>query len=132
MRLKIFLSIVLNCITFGIASLLNIDISLLLLISLIYIIPVMYNLILEYMFPSNTNYVSIFSLSLITTIFYFVFSLIIMSNPNFDLFIKKHTMTIGDIAIELSDDFSSLPQLLFVFLVNFSILFLYQKIKQKR
>ncbi|WP_347300243.1 Msa family membrane protein [Dolosigranulum savutiense] len=129
---KFLSSVVAMTIIFGITSLMNVSLPLVMLILLIYIIPLITNIFLNIFFEGISQIIDAFILSIITTVGYVVFSVIFMNLPGFNHYLDQYNYQSDEMFFEIEQNFIALPQLLFVFILNFSILYLVDFIVEKR
>ncbi|MCJ0537653.1 Msa family membrane protein [Enterococcus cecorum] len=114
-----------NLLFFGIASIYNTRLPIIVLFMLIYVFPVIFNMSLIKKNKKEMNNLKI-ALSIFTTICYFSFGIIMMSQPNFNEYISNNTLYMNDAYIEISRNFIHITQLIFVFLLNFGFMSLLQ------
>lgn len=127
MKKKLLAGIVFNLMVFT-AVLYTKNITILLFIGGIYIVPAVVNLIsmkvTEYEYP-------IYLLPLITTITYGVFSYLLMQKQSFIDFVVNNSKEIGDISVQINGNLLGFGPLLFVFLINFSLIYLSYKLTRR-
>nr|WP_257211757.1 MULTISPECIES: Msa family membrane protein [Staphylococcus] len=68
----------------------------------------------------------------ITTICYFIFSVYFISRPEFPEFVSENSRETGSVSIQINTELANIDQLIFVFLLNFVILFLIDLSKRKK
>lgn len=128
---KIILALILNIIIFFISAMINTDMNLLLFILMIYVTPIILNNIINICIGDKSNLIMLALMSLITTVCYFFFSIYFISRDTFVEFIERNQTETGNILIEIDKGFADLNQLLFVFLLNFIFLFIFNIFRKK-
>lgn len=120
--LKLFIG---NILCFGLASIGNTKLPILLLFGLIYVFPVCFNMYLIKKKRESVTDLKI-KLSISTTISYFIFGCVMMSQSNFNEYIIHNTLYMENAYIQISNNFIHITQLIFVFLLNFGFMSLIQ------
>ncbi|MDR0921635.1 MAG: Msa family membrane protein [Lactobacillales bacterium] len=123
---KILLSLVGTGVFYGTACLLNIKLSIVFLAILIYILPMVFNIIMELLYPAKKKYQNDCIVAGITVIGYLVFGVTMMNQSGFSDYIVKNSVSAGDMYFSISSNLIHFPQLLFVFILNFGVLYLVQ------
>lgn len=131
MLIKILFSLIGTLVIYGGASLVNVHLSIVMLISSVYLLPLVVNLVLEYFIPVKRKVVSIFTLSFITTIGYLIFGIIMMNHVDFATFVAENTVNAGEMYLRVEPNLISLAQLVFIFVLNFGVQYLFQMIRER-
>lgn len=104
------------------------NISILLFLLAIYVLPAVVNVISS---MKSKNKHTTYILPLITTIYYTIFSYIFMQQPNFINFVSENSKTVGDLNIQINPNLLSLGPIIFVFLINISGIYLSKKLSRR-
>lgn len=129
MKKKIIISILANTLLFGTAVLLINKFTLLLFIGLIYIAPLIMNGIV---YNSGNTIKMPWLFSTMSTIGYCIFSYIFMNQVNtFENFITENSKMTGDLSIQIQDNLLNIGQVLFVFIINFGVIYISNKLVRR-
>lgn len=121
-----------NIIIFSFGVIYNLKLGLLGFIILAYISPLLFNGIISF-FGKKRNYLKYNLIYAgITTFCYFIFSIYFISRPGFSDFVSNNSRETGNVSIQINTELANIDQLIFVFLLNFVILFLIDLLKRKK
>lgn len=126
MKLKIGLSVISTSIIFGVASWLNITLSLVQFGLFVYLLPIITNIIIDYFVRTDHLFSGGTVLAAITVTGYSLFANIMEHHPQFDEFIHKQTYRSGNLYMGLEPGLADISQLIFVFALNLSVLYFIQ------
>ena len=132
MTKKTVLIILANVLIFAFGIIYNLNLGLLGFIILAYVSPVIFNGIISFFGKKRNHLKYNLIYSGITTICYFIFSLYFISRPDFSEFVSENSRKTGNVSIQINTELANIDQLIFVFLLNFVILFLIDLLKRKK
>lgn len=121
-----------NIIIFSFGMIYNLNLGLLGFIILAYVSPLLINGIISF-FGKEKNHLKINLIYAgITTLCYFIFSIYFISRPEFKDFVSENSRETGNVSIQINTELANIDQLIFVFLLNFVVLFLIDLLKRKK
>lgn len=125
---KIILSIVSTAIIFGLGIYTLPNINLVIFVLIAYVLPVVANLIIHSTLKNKSLSftASAAIMAGITTAGYYIFGRLLMNSPYFEDFIASGTSQLGELQVSIASNLVSIGQLVFVFLLNFGLLYLVQ------
>ncbi|SUM64220.1 Msa family membrane protein [Staphylococcus hominis] len=129
---SVIIGFILNLIFLIISEIISINLGMSIILLSMYLIPILLNFLGIVLARKGYNKRNILYLSLITTIFYILYSQSLMHTSGFKEFIKKYSYSNGDAFIEVNPNFVSLPQIIFVFLLHFCVVFILCKLFLER
>lgn len=88
-----------------------------------YLIPIILNFIAIISCKKPYKKREILGTSIISTLFYCIYSYSLMSTSVFNAFIDKYKHNDGNFFVEIEPNFIGMPQIIFVFLIHFTILY---------
>ncbi|WP_436855984.1 Msa family membrane protein [Staphylococcus caeli] len=121
---SIIISFILNLIIALFLALLNINLGLILIITLLMLFPILANSLSLFFSHKYYSIYTIFIMSFFNTILYLIVANSIMKNPKFETIVNNFSTEKNEFYIRLNQDLVNLQQLFFTFLIYFCLTFL--------